>query len=315
MADYYIIGTKYGASKRGDMLPYMLAKQVVCIGFCPEIDFSQYYRSKDFGKLETDLKDKGITGRSASQIKRFLGLKPGDIIALKSSGSPIRHMPRLVIVAYAVVIERDGQIYSHDSEYGQLINVEFLETGIRREFSLGYGLTVHKLVDSERICQIFDMYAIGNTVSSSVSPDRNGTNKKNTNNSPLSYSVETVRKAEHNKIQQALFDLWKNQYGEKQVFMEKHFVDITVEKPNGEIILAEVKTNNSVNYCIREGLGQLLYYYHTYYTGYDNISLVVIGPNNPGKGAQQFIKKIQTLLKINFRYESIKKWKIGNNNI
>ncbi len=94
-------------------------------------------------------------------MKLFLNIRPGDLIAIKRSGSPLGNMARLVIAGYAVAQEKDGKLYSHDPNgLGHLIFVKFLETESDKEFNLGYGQTVHKLTNRSHIRQIFSDYSI-----------------------------------------------------------------------------------------------------------------------------------------------------------
>jgi hypothetical protein len=94
-------------------------------------------------------------------LKRFLNIRPGDLIAIKRSGSPVGDMARLVIAGYAVAQEKYGKLYSHDPKgLGHLIFVKFLETESAKEFNLGYGQSVHKLTNRSHIRQIFSDYSI-----------------------------------------------------------------------------------------------------------------------------------------------------------
>ena len=155
MNKYYIIGTKYGEKNNQDILPFIIEKEVIAIGFCWDLDLSQYYNS-DTKNLQKELKNAGHKGSTISQICKFLSIKVGDIIALKSTGSPIGTKARLEIVGYAIVVERNGKVYNHDSQkfpqgLGHTLNVEFLEIGFAKTFELGYGRTIHKLSDKNHI--------------------------------------------------------------------------------------------------------------------------------------------------------------------
>ena len=149
MNNFYILGTKYGGKSSQDVSQYLQKRGVVSIGFSWLSDLSKFYDG-NFSELEKTLRENGEKSHTISQVKKFLSLKPGDLIALKSTGAPKGKIANLEIIGYAVVVERDGIIYKHDpAEFplglGHLINVDFLEFNIQRKLQLGYGQTIHKL--------------------------------------------------------------------------------------------------------------------------------------------------------------------------
>jgi hypothetical protein len=85
--------------------------------------------------------------------------------------------------------------------------------------------------------------------------------------------------------------------------MEENFVDIIITD-NEKIELIEIKPYESVILCIREGLGQLLSYYHKDYFANKNVSLTIIGSKEPTADETKFIEFIQSTIKIRFRYDS-----------
>ncbi len=107
--NYYLIGSKYGENNDKDIFPYMVERSAVSVGFAWDYDLSKW-----LGKPETEIIDyllkKGENSTSYSTIKLFLNLKEGDLIAVKSSGSPIGKKPRLIICGYAVVKKNKGKI-------------------------------------------------------------------------------------------------------------------------------------------------------------------------------------------------------------
>lgn len=306
MSDFYIIGTKYGEHNDKDITPYLLNKQAIAIGFCWDTDLSKFYNG-DLIKLDKMLRDKGEKPSTIAQVKRFLSLKSGDIIALKSVGSPIGKTARLEIVGYAVVTKRNGLVYKHDSDnfpkgLGHLINADFLEFGIKRTLQLGYGRSIHKLKNKNHIDLVFGSYA-------DVIPSKNkslnslGTNRKNTSEKSVTVSANFIRTAIHNKIQQGVYDIYLELFGPESVKMEENFVDI-VFTTDETTELIEVKPYYTATHCIREGLGQLLSYYHKHYLNRKNVTLTIIGSKEPSADDKKFIKFIQTTLNIKFRYDS-----------
>jgi len=306
MSDFYIIGTKYGEHNDEDITPYLLDKQAIAIGFCWDTDLTKFYNG-DFDKFDKLLRDKGEKPSTIAQVKRFLSLQPGDIIALKSVGSPIGTTARLEIVGYAVVTIRNGLVYRHDPDefpqgLGHLINVDFLEFGIKRTLQLGYGRSIHQLQNKNHIDLVFGSYA--DAVSSiSKSLNSSGTTKKNTSEKTVTVSANFIRKAIHNKIQQGVYDIFVELFGADSVKMEENFVDI-IFTTDETTELIEVKPYYTATHCIREGLGQLLSYYHKHYSKRKNVTLAIIGSKEPNADDKIFIKFIQTTLNIKFRYDS-----------
>jgi hypothetical protein len=306
MSDFYIIGTKYGEHNDKDITPYLLDKQAIAIGFCWDTNLTKFYNG-DLDKLDKLLRDKGEKPSTIAQVKRFLSLQPGDIIALKSVGSPIGTTARLEIVGYAVVAKRNGLVYRHDPDdfpkgLGHLINVDFLEFGIKRTLQLGYGRSIHQLQNKSHIDLVFGSYA--DAVSSiNKSSNSSGTTQKNTSEKVVTVSANFIRKAIHNKIQQGVYDIFVELFGADSVKMEENFVDI-VFTTDETTELIEVKPYYTATHCIREGLGQLLSYYQKHYSKRKNVTLTIIGSKEPNADDKKFIKFIQTTLNIKFRYDS-----------
>jgi hypothetical protein len=154
--NYYIVGTKYGGHQ--DVYPDMIARGAVSIGYAGKVDLSDWYGASEKSIIEY-LRSLGESRTSYHNLKRFLNIRSGDLIAIKRSGSPLGNMARLVIAGYAIAEERDGKLYRHDPNgLGHLILVKFLEKESDKEFNLGYGQTIHKLTIPSHIRQIFSDY-------------------------------------------------------------------------------------------------------------------------------------------------------------
>ena len=154
--NYYIVGTKY--HRRDDVYPDMIARRAVSVGFAGQIDLSDWYGASEKNIVDY-IRSLGQSRNSCHNLKRFLNIRPGDLIAIKRSGAPLGHMARLMIAGYAVAEERDGHLYRHDPNgLGHLIFVRFLEKESDKEFNLGYGQSVHKLTNQSHIRQIFADY-------------------------------------------------------------------------------------------------------------------------------------------------------------
>jgi 5-methylcytosine-specific restriction endonuclease McrBC GTP-binding regulatory subunit McrB len=154
--DYYIIGSKYGGNADQDIFPQMLEKKVISTGFASNLNLEEYY-SKNHSEIIEYLIAQGEDSKSYSALKHFLTLKEGDRIAIKADGSPKGKKGFLSIVGIAEVIDKDGEIYSHEPDgLGHLINVKFIKAPVYKEFELGgYGRTIHKLSEPDHIDLIF----------------------------------------------------------------------------------------------------------------------------------------------------------------
>jgi hypothetical protein len=161
LPSYYIIGSKYGEHNNVDMLPLMEEYNVVCTGFAWDYDLTNFYQKPET-EIADFLKKKKEEPKSYNAIRKFLQLKPGDFVAVKSDGSPKGRKPFLEIVAYAVVVERDGEVYWNEQErLGHCINVQFIKTGFKKQFDIGgYGRTIHNITDKEVLNALFGNYKI-----------------------------------------------------------------------------------------------------------------------------------------------------------
>ena len=154
--NYYIIGSKYGGSIKGDVFPKMIERSVVSVGSAWNIDLADYY-SKNHSEITSYLEQQNEDKNSGHTLKYFLNLKPGDRIAIKSDGSPKGKKGFLSIIGIAEVCEKNGKVYEHDPEgLGQIVHVNFIKAPVRKDFEIGgYGRTIHKLSKQEHIEKIF----------------------------------------------------------------------------------------------------------------------------------------------------------------
>jgi 5-methylcytosine-specific restriction enzyme B len=154
--DYYIIGSKYGEKADKDVFPEMLKRSVIATGFASNLDLTEFY-NENHAVIKAYLVSHNEENNSINALKHFLSLKPGDMVAVKSDGSPKGKEGYLSIVGIAEVIEKDGKVYEYDpNDLGHTINVKYLEAPIFKELDLGgYGRTMHKLSNEEHIRLIF----------------------------------------------------------------------------------------------------------------------------------------------------------------
>ena len=199
---FYVLGSKYqddyNKNKWYDMWPKMREKQVVSVGWAAKLDLHEYY-----GKSESEItRYLGIKNKreSTNTLKLFLNLKPGDLIAVKASGSPKGHTPYLSIRAYAVVIERENKIYEHDPDpngLGHMINVDIIEEVFIEMPLGGYGRTIQRVTKQEDLKEIFNYYY-------KTFPTRIGRSsvKRNTEIQYRSGTGDYIAHSTHNKLQQ-----------------------------------------------------------------------------------------------------------------
>lgn len=296
--DYYIIGSKYGENSDVDIFPQMVEKNAVCIGF--------YWRdlSKLFGKSEDEIKNflskNGEPSRAYSALKYFLNLKEGDLIAIKSTGSPVGNKPRLKICGYAVVKKKGDKIYEFDSEeLGHLVYVDFLEIELERNFELAYGRAIHKLTQIEHIKKIFGAYYEPYIISKS----KNITTKNVNSHIRIIKKNHLIIEAAHNKLQQEFYNNLVDKYGSDKVKLEDHFVDIKLIERN-KITYFEVKPYSTASDCIKDALGQVLDYLWKDRASFkEELKIVVVGPSPPTKIEKKYIKFLKSNLKIEFDYQ------------
>lgn len=303
--NYYILGSKYykeDLNRWVDVFQGMTEKGAISVGWASRYNLSAYY-----GKPESDivnyLKSKKEEAASYNTLKLFLNLKPGDLIAVKDSGSPKGHLPYLSIRAYAIVVERDGDIYTHDPQgLGHLINVEFIEDSSFIELPLGgYGRTIQHLTNREHIKKIFGLYH--QALDTMVSIKGKTRTKIDTSKQYRTGSAAYVADAAHNILQEKVYKYLCERFGITNVELERDNIDITLNRSNA-ITLYEVKPYLSTERCIREALGQLLLYsyrYHVQSVG-QRLQLAVVGPNKPSSQDRKFLQYVKDSIRLPIEY-------------
>jgi hypothetical protein len=126
---------------------------------------------------------------------------------------------------------------------------------------------------------------------------------KNTGTQMRRGTTTYVATQKHNILQETLKNKLVAKYGEKNVSMEKNFVDIKVVQPD-KIYFYEVKSSAYASDCIREALGQILSYAHRDDDGKPK-HLIIAGQYKPNDDEVDFISYVKENLKLNFDYESI----------
>jgi hypothetical protein len=306
---YYLIGSKYGDHNNIDMLPQMESAEVICTGYASEYNLAHLYRASE-DEIMDELKSFQEPKESYNILKQFLQMKPGDMIAIKSAGNPVRGKAFLEIVAYAVVVERNGSTYWHDDQvFGHCINVEFIETGLNKQLNQGgYSKTLQPIKNADRIKQFFgendnaDSEVVRRRIRTKRRT-RKGINNINTDPQVRGASSGCITNPIHNLIQEAFFNFLERKYPGK-VQAENNYVDIKLFQDDC-ITFYEVKPNSYAEDCIRNGLGQLLSYaFHD--TDDRQKKIRIVGPYSPEPDEMKFISYLKKSLSVDFDYESYK---------
>lgn len=297
--NFYIIGTKYSRSK--NMLPTMLLEGVISTGFSHDFDLTPIFgENYETALAFINLKIPHEKGVARNTLARFAGIKPGDIIALKSHSAPNGKKARLVIARYAVVTGTDKAEYKKSEKLGHTIKVDFLDEQEPIELSLGYGQTLHSIKRANRIKLIFDRYSQVLSEDNSVVPI-NDISDKSTHTTEVPARGAYLMQRVHNEIQNEMRRELSKIYEKNCIGQEDHHVDLIVRLPH-RTLLIEVKSSLSPTACIREALGQLLKYSWKLNLLGANVSYVVVGSREPSDEDKSFLRHIREETKIRFIY-------------
>lgn len=304
---YYIVGSKYEYKLNlyEDVLPQIIKDNSLCVGFASELDLTRYYCQPE-EVIVKHLKDNNEIPRSYNALKKYLNLREGDIVAIKSYCAPIGKKAHLVIGAIGIVTSRNGIIYKYEPQnYGHRINIEILEKDIKRVYEMGYGKTVHKLTNINHIKTLFNNQ-IDDSQATLLCNFQKGVINKNLDEQIRKINCEYIATAYHNRIQEKLYDELVSKYGSLAVKKEVGFIDVLVNA-NGESILFEVKPFESGKQCIRESIGQLLEYswYKREYFDFEKIKLVIVGPKDLSVDEKKYFEYITNSLSCQLEYRVV----------
>ena len=297
---YYLIGSSYG--KRSIYKDY-IKDNIISIGFCWSRDLSGLY-GKNPKEIVKTLKGEGFHKSEYSLVKHLLQMRPGDIIAIKSKGWPKGKKPCLEIIAYAMVVERDGSVYNYNPKgLGHCINIEFIEKDLDIDKKIGgYGQTIYSISKENVITNIFNEFVFTNDskIRERIRSRRKATTTRKKGNEKRKGTKPYVADLKHNEIQESFYKYLKNKYPKDRITMEEDFVDVKRETARS-IILYEVKPYAWAEDCIREGLGQLLSYAHQIKSKKE-LKFVVVGPYKASKPEEVFIEYVKNEFKPSFKY-------------
>jgi len=318
---FYVIGSRYGGSKTHEgyfnVFSQMIAKNAVSVGFLGNKDLSGLVGQSN--KIITDFvdqfKDSESGWKQARQtLSKFLNLKSGDIIAIKSHG----RNNHLTIIGYAIVEERNGSIYEFDSKdhpggLGHLIHVKFLETGLHND--TGYTLmhTFHEVIPSNPYFKkIFGTWSdielnYEKIFDGEYEEDINEEDiiDKNTSTYTRKTPGEQIVTQIHNIIQNRLHHILKSKFPKDKIKKEfQRMIDLRRENEK-EIFYYEVKPFNESYNCISASIKQLLEYSYLFPTN-KKLNLVIAGkPKLDDKGLKflNYLKSISP--KLNLKYFAV----------
>lgn len=313
--NYYIIGSKYSdefGNNTVDISPKLYQDNIIATGFFGREDLSHLYgkgKTKIDKWIDKNLKTKypDKYQNAKRTLSFFLGIKVGDIIAVKSHGQ----YGGLTIIAYAEVIEVNGKVYYHSQTngLGHCINVSYIETGLYKYVGLNYGRTIHQIVPFQRkghFEKIFGSYSF-DELNDSVTPNYNieltesRINEKQTEEKKRQVSYSTTVRKIHNKIQSSFAKHLQNKYPDNYIKTEHNYIDVVMQSET-ELYYYEVKPDNSVYACIRSGIGQLLDYYHKNPHSKKTVHIRIVGTEKPNDDDIKFIEFLKDSLKVSFDY-------------
>jgi len=296
---YYVIGCRYSA--KNDVSKDMQKKNCISTDRSIHLDISELYgQSQD--QTERYFNKNSVGPYDKKVLRYMLNMKPGDMVAVK-----YYEQPSLNVIAYVKVIKRNRKLYFHDDYLGHCINVEYIKTGIKKRFEIGYKQTLSLVKNEEHKRKIFADYLTVGQTSSGKSTKKKSTTSYLRPGSPPS----RVRRV-HNKLQNAVHDHLCQEYGEDNVEMErkagvKNKVDIILTQEE-YVKYYEIKPYKSVKACIREALGQIIEYgwFNPTQREGKQLRLAIVGPEEPNRDEFSYIIFLQNNLKFPIEYLSFR---------
>ena len=311
---YFVIGSNYHDPESKEWhskLEEFYRKSVVATDFLWEHSLKSVF-GMPIQMLDPAVRALKPEKNKLQALRKFLTIREGDIIAVKAFGVP----NQLNIAAYAVACaDEQGELYHHDPEgLGHCINVNYIETDVDLNLKLTKTHSVHRIKDQYEIDMIFKAYQDrGDTEGFNqfeinrkppIPPKRKGTFTKHRSGYGRTGSGAAWVEEFHNKLQQQFFEWLKASKSDpdgKTCIMEKDFVDITYTE-NEQTELYEVKTSPVPWKCMREAVGQLIYYSSLKPTV--PVKLFVVGPGTMTEIDKQFLSYIRNNFKVPFDYIS-----------
>lgn len=311
--NYYIIGSKYkdenGEDKK-DVFPEMLNSESVAVGFLNEKNMTHLVGAgeDEINKFvaENHKSDKNNLSFIQRYFRILLNLKSGDIIAIKSHGN----YGSLKIIAYAVVVERNGSVYYYDpKKLGHHVHVEFVELDIERSFSYNYSGTLHAIESDkkEHLRAIFGPFLQVDNIALTDEPDDSEDTIHNKWKSENSYMrgpiAERMVRQLHNIIQNSFCKELEKKFPKHRIIKEyKNRVDV-YRDAGDTLFFYEIKPFENVQACLRQAIGQLIEYSHFFSEPAKNSEFIIVGPGEAKGDADVYLQHYQNILRIPLSYE------------
>lgn len=163
-------------------------------------------------------------------------------------------------------------------------------------------LSVYKFMDS-----LLDQFG-DKKVKEDSNSNRRKLQRRRIASKNISDHVRTINRSfvvtqKHNKIQTELYNSLVKEYGEKNVSLEENFVDIKLTQKD-YLALYEVKSSSYAGLCVRDALGQLLFY-----SSYDRDKRprkhYVVGQYPMTENDKEYIDFLKRNLNLEFDYINI----------
>lgn len=153
---------------------------------------------------------------------------------------------------------------------------------------------------------LFDKKKNSRNIQTKRKRGRKGTDTLNTEDQSRKGTEAKVVTQHHKKIQEQLMAYLMEKHPNAKITFEKNFIDLLLVS-NDEVHYYEVKTAQTPEACIKQGLGQLLsysYFEDQSHNNYEGLKkkIVIFGKWKPKHYDLQFIEYVNNSLNINFEY-------------
>lgn len=226
---------------------------------------------------------------------------------------------------YFSIYKNNKSVFNHDFEYAtKKLSDEFLKA-INAENSLKAGISIYYSKDDiigkniitlikNDLLYLFEKYyrvIFKNYITKSKNREKiNEGYKRRTRKESSAITIKKVfRKGtkggiisqDHNKMKKG-YKHYLEHLHKTKVSSEYMFIDLSVELKN-KIILYEIKTDDKPHVCIRNGLGQLLFYaWQIKEETNKKIEINIIGKNAFDTDISDFIRFVKNKLGLDFNY-------------
>lgn len=213
---------------------------------------------------------------------------------------------------YERLISNDLTLYRKDRAYS--LGIEKI---LSTEETVNLGEKIFSVINSELQLLIESVFkpcfgfGVGKKIISNRKIDRvkrKGRKKFNIIDAIRKGTEPTTVTRKHREIQNELYEYFtvKEVSPGLVTKLEEDFVDLKIEDSNNNsLILYEIKTDKSALNCIKNGLGQLMFYnLINRKNNWNKIELVIVGLYKMTSEAKEFVKNIKEYLgEDNFRYQ------------